>query len=157
MIRPSYGFTSIPPALKKTVAQALGRSRGGLSTKIHAAVDALGNPLRLILSAGQVADIEQASSFIEGIKAAAVIADKGYDFDALLQTIRATGALAVIPPRSNRLQLRHFDSHLYKDRNLIERFFNHLKQFRRAASRFEKLALNYLSILNLVCTYVWLA
>ncbi len=128
-----------------------------MSTKIHAAVDALGNPLRLILSAGQVADIEQASSLIEGIKAAAVIADKGYDSDALVQTIQATGALAVIPPRSNRRQLRHFDSHLYKDRNLIERFFNRLKQFRRAASRFEKLALNYLSILNLVCTYVWLA
>jgi transposase len=128
-----------------------------LSTKIHAAVDALGNPLRLILSAGQVADIEQASSLIEGIKAAAVIADKGYDSDALVQTIQAAGALAVIPPRSNRRQLRHFDSHLYKDRNLIERFFNRLKQFRRAASRFEKLALNYLSILNLVCTYVWLA
>ena len=120
-------------------------------------MDALGNPLRLILSAGQVADIEQASSLIEGIKAAAVIADKGYDSDALVQTIQATGALAVIPPRSNRRQLRHFDSHLYKDRNLIERFFNRLKQFQRAASRFEKLALNYLSILNLVCTYVWLA
>ncbi len=128
-----------------------------MSTKIHAAVDALGNPLRLILSAGQVADIEQASSLIEGIKVAAVIADKGYDSDALVQTIQATGALAVIPPRSNRRQLRHFDSHLYKDRNLIERFFNRLKQFQRAASRFEKLALNYLSILNLVCTYVWLA
>ena len=128
-----------------------------MSTKIHAAVDALGNPLRLLLSAGQVADIEQASSLIEGIRATAVIADKGYDSNALVQTIQAAGALAVIPPRSNRKQLRHFDSHLYKDRNLIERFFNRLKQFRRAASRFEKLALNYLSILNLVCTYVWLA
>jgi len=128
-----------------------------LITKIHAAVDALGNPLRLLLSAGQVADIEQASSLIEGIGAATVIADKGYDSDALVQAIQATGALAVIPPRSNRRQLRHFDSHLYKDRNLIERFFNRLKQFRRVASRFEKLALNYLSILNLVCTYVCLA
>jgi transposase len=110
-----------------------------------------------LLSAGQVADIEQASSLIEGIQAAAVIADKGYDSDALVQTIQAAGALAVIPPRSHRKQLRHFDPHLYKDRNLIERFFNRLKQFRRVASRFEKLALNYLSILNLVCAYIWLA
>jgi len=128
-----------------------------LSTKIHAAVDALGNPLRLLLSAGQVADIEQACTLIEGIGAAAVIADKGYDSDALVQSIQAAGAISVIPPRSHRKQLRHFDSHQYKDRNLIERFFNRLKQFRRAASRFEKLALNYLSILNLVCTYIWLA
>ncbi len=64
---------------------------------------------------------------------------------------------AVIPPRSNRKQLREFDTHQYKDRNLIERFFNRLKQFRRITSRFEKLALNYLSILNLVCAYIWLA
>ena len=128
-----------------------------MSTKIHAAVDALGNPLRLLLSAGQVADIEQAIPLIQGIGAAAIVADKGYDSDALVQTIQAAGAVAVIPPRSNRKQLRHYDSHQYKDRNLIERFFNRLKQFRRAASRFEKLALNYLSILNLVCAYIWLA
>lgn len=128
-----------------------------MSTKIHAAVDALGNPLRLLLSAGQVADITRATDLIQGIEASAVIADKGYDSDALVQTIQAAGALAVIPPRSNRKQLRHFDAHMYKDRNLVERFFNRLKQFRRIASRYEKLALNYLSILNLVCAYIWLA
>jgi transposase len=128
-----------------------------LSTKIHAAVDALGNPLRLLLTAGQIADIEQAKDLIDGLKAHAVIADKGYDADPLVKTIEDSGAQAVIPPRSNRLVKRNFDRHLYQDRNLIERFFNRLKQFRRIASRYDKLASNFFSFLNLVCAYLWLA
>jgi len=109
-------------------------------------VDALGNPLRLILSAGQIA----------GIRTDAVIADKGYDADALVQRIQASGARAVIPPRSNRKELRVYDMHLYKDRNLIERFFARIKHFRRIATRYEKLARSYMAFLHLVCTFVWL-
>jgi transposase len=120
-------------------------------------VDALGNPLRLLLTAGQIADIEQANDLIDGLKAHAVIADKGYDADPLVKTIEDSGAQAVIPPRSNRLVKRNFDRHLYQDRNLIERFFSRLKQFRRIASRYDKLASNFLSFLNLVCAYLWLA
>lgn len=71
--------------------------------------------------------------------------------------IEASGAQAVIPPRKNRIQQRSYDHDLYKDRNLIERFFNRLKQFRRIATRYEKLALNFLSMVNLVCAYLWLA
>jgi transposase len=103
-------------------------------------VDALGNPLRVILSAGQIADIEQATALIEGQPAEFIVADKGYDSDALVAAITKQGSQAVIPPRSNRLTPRTFDRHIYKSRNLIERFFGRIKQFRRIATRYDKLA-----------------
>ena len=120
-------------------------------------VDALGNPLRWILTGGEVADITQAHTLIEGLRPQAVVGDKGYDADALVALIQAAGAQAVIPPRSNRREQRAYDRHVYKDRNLVERFFNRIKQFRRIATRYEKLAYNFISLLNLVCTYIWLA
>jgi transposase len=128
-----------------------------LSTKIHAAVDALGNPLRWYLTAGEGADIKQADALIEGLSIQAVIADKAYDADAFLTRIAAQGAAAVIPPLAHRKEQRSYDRHLYKDRNLVERFFNRIKQFRRIATRYEKLVRNYFSMLNLVCAYLWLA
>ena len=149
--------TSMLRAPKKHGSQALGRSRGGWSTKIHTAVDALGNPLRWILTGGEAADIKQAEALIEGLPTEAVVADKAYDADALIARIVASGAVAVIPPMAHRKEQRSYDRHLYKDRNLVERFFNRIKQFRRIATRYEKLAQNYLSMLNLVCSYVWLA
>ena len=120
-------------------------------------VDALGNPLRFRLTAGQVADIKEAEALIEGFETQAVIGDKGYDADALVARIEASGAQAVIPPRKNRTEQRSYDHHLYEDRNLVERFFNRLKQFRRIATRYEKLARNFSSMINLVFTYLWLA
>jgi len=128
-----------------------------LSTKIHAVVDALGNPLRWILTGGEVADITQAHTLIAGLRPQVVVGDRGYDADALVAQINAAGAAAVIPPRSNRREQRAYDRHVYKDRNLVERFFNRLKQFRRIATRYEKLALSFISLLNLVCAYIWLA
>ena len=128
-----------------------------MSTKIHAAVEALGNPLRLRLSEGQAADIREAPELIQGLAAQAVVGDKGYDADEFVRTIEAQGAQAVIPPRKNRTEQRDYDRHLYKDRNLVERFFNRIKQFRRLATRYEKLAQNFLSMLYLVCAYIWLA
>jgi len=128
-----------------------------LSTKIHAVVDALGNPLRWILTGGEVADITQAYALIDGLHPQVVVGDKGYDANALVALINAAGATAVIPPRSNRREQRTYDRHVYKDRNLVERFFNRLKQFRRIATRYEKLANNFISLLNLVCAYIWLA
>ena len=106
-----------------------------MTTKLHVAVDALGNPLRVILSAGQVADIEQAEALIKDQPAELIVADKGYDSDAFVATIIAQDGQPVIPPRSNRLNPRSFDRHLYKSRNLIERFFSRIKQFRRIATR----------------------
>lgn len=128
-----------------------------MTTKLHVAVDALGNPLRVILSAGQIADIEQAESLIRGQSAEFIVADKGYDSDAFVEVISAQGSLPVIPPRSNRLNPRSFDRHLYKSRNLIERFFSRIKQFRRIATRYDKLAKSFLSFVHLACAFVWLA
>ncbi len=128
-----------------------------MTTKLHVAVDALGNPLRVILSAGQIADIDRASALIENLPGQAVVADKGYDADHFVAKIEATGAEAVIPPRSNRLAPRNFDRHLYRSRNLIERFFARLKHFRRIATRYDKLAKSFLSFVHLACAFVWLA
>lgn len=86
-----------------------------------------------------------------------MVADKGYDADHFVAKIRAAGAEAVIPPRSNRLAPRAFDPHLYRARNLIERFFARLKQFRRIATRYDKLAKSFLSFIHLACAFVWLA
>ena len=150
-----------PPAFrwrpKKAGGQEIGRSRGGLTTKLHVVVDALGNPLRVILSAGQIADIEQAEALIKDQPAEFIVADKGYDSDAFVQAIMTQGSQAVIPPRSNRINPRPFDRHIYKDRNLVERFFCRLKPFRRTATRYEKLSQNFMSMLSLACACIWLA
>lgn len=134
----------------------MGRSRGGLTTKIHACVDALGNPVRLILTGGQINDVTQGATLIEAIPTGAVIADKGYDCDALVRTIEATGAEAIIPSRNNRATPRSIDWHRYKARNLIERFFNRLKQFRRIATRYDKLARRFNAFLHLASAYILL-
>ncbi len=90
-------------------------------------------------------------------EAQAIIADKGYDADHFVAKIEATGAKAVIPPRSSRLTQRSFDRHLYQDRNLIERFFARIKHFRRIATRYDKLASSFLSFVHLACAFIWLA
>ncbi len=124
---------------------------------MHVAVDALGNPLRVILSAGQIADIDCAAALIKDLPGQAVVADKGYDADHFVAKIEAGGAEAVIPPRSNRLTPRNFDRHLYRARNLVERFFARLKHFRRIATRYDKLAKSFLSFTHIAFAFVWLA
>ena len=146
-------------SLKKSggqAAQALGRSRGGFSTKVHIAVDALGNPLRLLLTAGQCHDSPQASALIEGYEPQVLIADKGYDSGPLIELVTAKGIEAVIPPKKNRLVQREYDRHLYRERHLIECFIGKIKQYRRVFSRFEKLSKNYLGFLSFVSALVWL-
>ena len=134
----------------------MGRSRGGLSTKIHAASDALGNPVRLIGSPGQRNDIAFAHDLVDGFAADATIADKGYDADHLCATIAETGAQIVIPPKRNRKLQRAYDADLYKERNIIERFFNKLKQFRRVATRYDKLLVNFMGFVKLAAIAIWL-
>ncbi|BFU90344.1 MAG: hypothetical protein NTAFB01_15310 [Nitrospira sp.] len=112
--------------------------------------------MRLRLTAGQMADLTEAAALIQGIATQSVIADKGYDADAFVDLIETQGAQAVIPPRRNRLTQRAYDRHLYQGRNLVERFFCRLKQFRRIATRDEKLSQNFLSMLSLACACIWL-
>lgn len=104
-----------------------------------------------------MADITQAPRLLEGIGAQSVAADKAYDADALIVLITQTGAEAVIPPRGNRLVQRPYDVHLYKHRNLIERWFCRVKHFRRIATRYEKLASRYSAFIAIVATLVWLS
>lgn len=104
-----------------------------------------------------MADMTEAAALIQGIEAQRVIADKSYDADAFVHLIETQGAQAVIPPRRNRLIQRTYDRHLYTDRTLVERFFCRLKPFRRIATRYEKLAQHFMSMLSLACACIWLA
>ncbi len=131
--------------------EALGRSRGGYSSKIHVTVNALRNPRRVMLSAGQVHDLQLAADLIENDFAGAVVADKAYDSDLFITFIEQAGAQAVIPPKANRLEQGAYEENLYADRNKVERFFNRLKHYRRLATRYEKTARNFLAFWQLAC------
>jgi transposase len=119
------------------------------------AVDARGQPMRFILTGGQAGDAPQAIPLLSGVKAAHVIADKGYDTDGVLGFVRDMGAVAVIPPTSRRKVQREYDRGLYKQRNLIERAFNRLKQWRRIATRYDRRSLYFLSVLHLAAAVTW--
>jgi transposase len=136
--------------------EALGRSRGGFSCKIHAVVDALGLPLKFILTGGQTADITQAIPLMEGVSAQACLADKGYDSDAFVGWLKDRGIKAVIPPKANRNEPRDCDWWLYKERHAVECMFGKLKYFRRIATRYEKKAVNFMGMLALAATLLWL-
>jgi transposase len=136
--------------------QALGRSRGGFSSKLHALADSLGNPLTFRLTAGQQGDAPQALPLLDGLTATAVLADKAYDADAILQAVAAGGALAVIPPTATRSQQRPTDWHLYQQRHKIEILFGFMKHYRRVFARFEKLARRYLAFVQLVAACILL-
>ena len=125
-----------------------------MSTKIHAVVDALGNPLRFILTPGHVNDITQAEQLIAELPADHVLADKGYDSKALRETIVNQGAVPVIPPRKTSPQVP-CDFALYCERNLVERFFLKIKHFRRIATRYDQTPRAFLSILCLVSAFIW--
>lgn len=124
----------------------LGRSRGGFGTKVHAAFDALGNPVAFHLSPGQDADVTHAEAVVGERVPEAVLGDKGYDSDAFVGSLRKRGIEVVIPSRKNRVIQREYDKVLYKERNKAERGFNRLKQFRRVATRYEKRSRNYLGM-----------
>ena len=119
-------------------------------------MDALGNPVRFILTAGQVHDIVRAEELISGISFEHLLGDKGYDADRFRARIAATGAEAVIPSTRSRSQAIPYDKHIYKERNLVERFFNKIKHFRRIATRYEKTAISFAAMLFLVGAMIWL-
>ena len=141
--------TSTVLVLEKNGEQAIGRSRGGLTTKIHALVDALGNPVELMLTPGQAHDLACAEALIDNVDPVALIGDKAFDSDAFVDALTERGITPVIPPKANRLAPRACDFALYCERNLVERFFNKLKQFRAIATRYDKLARNFLAGIQL--------
>ena len=123
-----------------------------MTTKIHMTTDALGRPIRFVLTAGQTNDVRGAQRLLEGMKTECVIADKGYDSQKIIEKVEGLGALAVIPPRSDRKVQRDYDKELYKQRNLIERTFNKLKRFRRIATRYDRKAIYFKSFLYLAAS-----
>ena len=136
--------------------EAIGRSRGGLTTKIHAIVDALGLPLKFIITGGNVSDISTAKTLCQSLFLTQVLADKGYDSDKFRDFLKQRECVPVIPGRSNRKNPVIYDKILYKERNYIERFFGKIKHFHRVSMRHEKTTRNYLAILNLVGALAWL-
>ena len=137
--------------------QHIGRSRGGLTTKIHALVDGLGNPLHVHLSAGNIHDVCEASTLIEQAQGTNFIADKAYDADHVIEQVQAKGMTSVIPSKRNRKTPRDIDPHLYKERHLVENFFCKIKRYRRVATRYDKTAANFLGFVLFAAIRVWLA
>jgi len=127
-----------------------------LSTKIHLAVRGLGCPVRFVLTAGHKGDAPQAAALLEGAPADFVIADAGYDADHIRQAVAKLGAQAVIPNNPSRALKYPLDAHLYAQRHLVECCFSKLKQFRRVATRFAKTAQNYLAVVTIAATVLWL-
>ena len=128
-----------------------------MSTKIHATVDALGNPTGFVLTPGQACDLDGADELLPRLEADTVLADKGYDADRrVLDALRDAGKTAVIPPKRDRKEARPYDLELYKARHLIENFFCKLKQFRAIATRYDKTARNFLAGIYLASIAIWL-
>ena len=137
--------------------QSMGRSRGGLTSKIHAVVDTNGLPVQLALTAGEAHDNRLAGKLLSRLKSGTMLlADRGYDADWIRALAAERGASANIPPKCNRNGPICFSPYLYRARNLIERFFNKVKQCRRVATRYDKLAANYLAFVQLASIRLWL-
>lgn len=137
-------------------AQALGRSKGGFTTKVHALIDALGLPIRFILTAGQVHDSTQSEALLDGVKNSNVLADKAYYSKKLHAFLIENDCNMVIPPRSNAKEPHEYDKEIYKERHLIECFFSKLKHFRRVFSRFDKTMISFSGFLHIAGSLIWL-
>ena len=136
--------------------QCLGRSCGGFTTKIHVAVNALGNPLKFILTPGNHSDITQGRKLLKDYKNANVIADKAYDSEEFVNFITKNQCQAVIPSRKTNKNPREYKFCLYKERHLVECFFRKIKDFRRIWARYDKTAEAFLGFLYLTGAMIWL-
>ena len=134
----------------------MGRSRGGLTTKVHMAADTFGRPIRFILTAGQSGDALAAPALLDGFRPTAVLADKAYDSNALRQIIADMGAEAVIPSNRTRKVLIAHDVKAYRARNCIERCFSKLKHFRRFATRYDRRAIHFLAFAQIAAAIIWM-
>ena len=138
------------------LSQAIGRSRGGRTTKIHALTDTACRPIAFLLTGGQVADCTAADSLLDQMPQTRILhGDKGYDSDAVRRKIESTGAAPNIPPKSNRRWKCCFSPYLYRDRNAIERMFCRIKDFRRIATRYDRLARNFLAAVCIAATLAY--
>jgi len=143
----------VPRAVEGELSQAIGRSRGGRTTKIHALTDRFCRPIAFLLTGGQVADCVAADVLLDRLCAAEILhADKGYDTNAVRDKIESKGAAPNIPPKVNRRWKNCFSHYLYRNRNAIERMFARLKDFRRIATRYDRLAQNFLAAICLAAT-----
>ncbi len=136
--------------------EGLGRSRGGFSSKIHFTTDALGNPLKIVITEGQASDISCASVMVNGYDATVILADKAYDANDFLIEGLLQGHIMEIPSKKNRIYQREQDKHRYKERHLAECFVGKIKHFRRVFSRFDKSLRNFLAFLHFAAAHVWL-
>ena len=128
-----------------------------MSTKIHALVDALGNPTGFALSPGQAHDLDGADVLLPALEAGILIADKAFDAEErVLQPLQQAGKMAVVPPRANRQNPRPYDRELYKARHLIENVFCKLKPYRAIATRYDKRAVLFLGAIHLAAAVIWL-
>jgi transposase len=135
----------------------MGRSRGGNTTKIHALVDRNGLPIELKLTAGQAHDGKSAEDMLDDVgKGTVLLADRGYDSDAIRQKLDEQGARANIRPLEHRIVKPKFSQKAYRRRNLVERFFNKLKHYRAIATRFCRHDTNYLASVQLAALRIWL-
>jgi transposase len=135
----------------------MGRSRGGLTTKIHALVDAEGRPILLKLTEGQAHDGRSAADMVATVRDGAILlADRAYDSDGLRQSLKNQGGWGNIRAMPNRVRIPAFSPWLYRQRNLVERFFNKLKHFRAIATRYDKRDDNFLASVQLASIRIWL-
>lgn len=134
--------------------EAIGRSAGGLSTKIHLSTDRKGIILQMVLTGGQMADVKVSLDLIQKAKPNLVVADKAYDADWLLHYLDSEAIEAVIPPKRSRLHKRTIDQKAYKQRNVIERTINKLKQYRKIATRYEKTKTSFLSLCCFAAVFI---
>jgi transposase len=135
--------------------QGLGRSCGGFSSKVHAKVDSLGMALDFIITPGQASEIKQAEQLIGKEKCEFLLADRGYDCDSFRKILTDKGITPVIPGRKHRKIPIDYDKHIYKERNIVERFFGRIKEFRRIATRYEKTACMYKGALVMASIIIW--
>ena len=143
---------------EKTENKAVGRTKGGLNTKIHAIVDGLGNPVAFLLSPGNENDSTHAIELMSmtDISSSNLLGDKAYGTKEILSYIKEHGAVVVIPPKSNAKEPWPVDYYLYKERHLVECFFQKIKWFRRVATRYDKLDKSFLAFVYMAAIMIWL-
>ena len=134
----------------------MGKSRGGITTKIHAKTDGLGRCIDFLLTEGQVHESTQVEALLGGKEPENIVADKAYDSNKIRDFIKDMGSKAIIPPNKSRAEQIYYDKHIYKERFLIENFFQFIKRFRRIGTRYEMKGQNYAGMMTLACILQWL-